>query len=1666
MSFLLSCYSETAFQEFILPNMNNSDYSIVLDHSVFNLADDISLKLEVVEGDWRFVGISEGTHPTAKSIQQNSLIKNGDLIQVRQGDSVLSIVVMSFTPALDNFRKYQIGIPCKITIGKAGDNDIRYDFNSLVSQHHAVITIGNDGCYVTDLSRNGIFVGSRRMRDSGKLRFGECLNILGLQIIWLGNVLAVGCCDGVFESNLREIKTEKVDYLSLNSNSAPGDHPKHYFRRSPRNMPELYTETIEIEDPPQPQRSGKRPLLLTIGPSLTMAIPMLLGTMIAVINSKKGGGTTSAYMYTGIVIAVASAVIGTIWALVSLRYNNKQEKENESLRVEKYKSYLAGRDAEIREKHDRNAWCLAEIYPSVANCVNFDTNQAQLWNRNVSHADFLYYRLGIGDLPFQAKIVIPKKRFTLVDDDLANGPAMIHDRYCMLQNVPVGIDLQVKKLVGIIGNGNVDRSYEIMKVLAMQIAANNSYTDVKMAFIFNGATDQAREMWSFAKWLPHTWTEDRKTRFYATDKSEIGEVCFALANVFRARAEADSKTKKMLPHPYYIVFIENVALIENEPIAKYLLNPTDNLGLSTVLLAERYEDLPNNCVEIIENGTSFTGFYNIETGGEEMFKIAFDSISTQEAERFARCISGWEVREPESGGEIPDSLTFFDMYGISALRELNVLDRWRKNRTYESMRVPIGEKAGGALWYLDIHEKYHGPHGLIAGTTGSGKSETLQTYMLSLAVNFSPNDIAFFVIDFKGGGMANLFSTLPHMAGQISNLSGNQVHRAMVSIKSENRRRQRIFSEYGVNHIDNYTRLLKANEATIPIPHLFIIIDEFAELKREEPDFMRELISVAQVGRSLGVHLILATQKPSGTVDDNIWSNTKFRLCLRVQDKQDSNDMLHKPDAAYITQAGRCYMQVGNDEVFELFQSGWSGAEFEENASASAIEVASMRTNTGRPAVVGNHYKMVLSDQKRIEWLTVLSASLDTACSKTHLSLDSVFEEGANLEAFLGEVYGDLASKGNDYPVSRSNSMRLTDFAHALNAARQLSGDPAQQIRNAADDLTAAGKKLPEIKGKTQLSAVSDYLARIAAENGFEKRFSLWMPVLPTELYLAQLNGYEGTIFDGHAWQKHGEEWTLSVPVGLLDDPTNQAQIPLVVDIGSGGHLAVCGTAVSGKSTFLQTMLFALVNKYSPKQLNIYILDYSSRMLAVFDGLAHVGGIVFEDDADRTAKFFSMLGEIMDQRKRLLHGGSFSQYVKASSEEIPAILIVIDNYANFREKTENKFEDILISVSRDGANYGIFLAITSGGFGSAEIQNRIADNIRNVFCLEMGDKFKYGDVMRTIHFDVLPEANTKGRGLAWYGGNILEYQTALSLQAENDYDRAEKMQTTFEKMNAVWTGKRARSIPHIPELPTWGEFSSLEDFTEKIGSGEGLLPFAYRESDASIASVELSHIFTWLITGKARTGKTNLLRVLLQSASQMERSQCFVFDYGNDILRGTAADCGAVYIDDYPKSFACFKNLLALFSERNAKKRELVSAGKNETEVFEEMFRLFPPIFLFIDNIGDFTDNIYNPDPAVGSAAGFLENITEKGYLHNVYIFACANSSDIGRYSGRKIYKNLENFRTGIHLGGNAAAQRVFDFTSLPFTEQSAVTKAGIGLLPPTQFNAKIEKVVIPDARR
>ena len=227
-----------------------------------------------------------------------------------------------------------------------------------------------------------------------------------------------------------------------------------------------------------------------------------------------------------------------------------------------------------------------------------------------------------------------------------------------------------------------------------------------------------------------------------------------------------------------------------------------------------------------------------------------------------------------------------------------------------------------------------------------------------------------------------------------------------------------------------------------------------------------------------------------------------------------------------------------------------------------------------------------------------------------------------------------------------------------------------------------------------------------------------------------------------------GKEWNIEVLIGLYDDPVNQAQETLTINLSQNGHHAVIGMVASGKSTFLQTFIYALVNKYSPTEVNIYAIDFSAKMLSAFEKMPHIGGVMYENDDEKLAKFFNMLGTILEERKQLFKGGNYSQYVRVNGVVLPSIILVIDNYSNFKNKTNNIYEDMIMQLSKDGVNYGIFLFITAGGFSSLEIPTRIGDNLRTVICLEMSDKYQYGDAMRTTHIETLPEVNTKGRGLA------------------------------------------------------------------------------------------------------------------------------------------------------------------------------------------------------------------------------------------------------------------------------------------------------------------------------
>lgn len=1646
MGLVIAIYTKEAFKEYVLPAINNADYSLVMNKNIFNLRRDVRLEFEVISDVWK-IKKSKNYRLSLEQheVRENTVLKNDQMFQILSRDKKqIFLIVRSCENIFCAYKKYDIRRNGRITIGEGEGNLIRCDYRRLISREHAEIQKRGRDYVISSKGQNGLYVNAKYVTGTEPLHFGDYINVYSLHMVFLGDILAIDTTNSDVRINERYL----IPYAE--DNRAPekqeeeenGLAPvKVMFHRSPRIIEKIEEESIEIEEPPKEMKSKKKPVLMTIGPSFTMAIPMLLGGLLMIASSRASGRSSGLFMYSGLVMSISSALVGVIWATVNLRYQRKTEEENAVQRYEAYGNYLVKKTEEIKEKYIHNQNALNTMYPDVNTCLAYDENNSMLWNRNFTHRDFLSCRLGIGDIDFQVPIQIPKEKFRLERDELAEKPDFINKNYKTLTNVPILLNLLEHKLTGIVGGEGKRGAIQVAKVMAAQIAACNCYTDVKMVFVYDGANSEDAGQWEFAKWLPHVWSEDKKIRYIASSKLEAGEVFYEIAKVFRQRMEnaVGINDDTGIPKPYFVMFLSDPALIEEELIAKYVFDSNNVIGLSTVMLSSSSELLPNACEYIVENDTFFQGVYNVSAQKEDRTKVVFDSFDSGRLEAFGRRLSNIEVQEMETGGEIPNSLTFFDMYGISKPSDLKAEERWLKNRNYDNIRGLIGQKSGGAPCYMDVHEKYHGPHGLVAGTTGSGKSETLQTYMLSLAINYSPDDIGFFIIDYKGGGMANLFDGLPHMIGQISNLSGNQVYRAMVSIKSENRRRQRIFTEHGVNNINNYTKLYKNKEASVPIPHLFIIIDEFAELKREEPDFMKELISVAQVGRSLGVHLILATQKPSGTVDDNIWSNSKFRLCLRVQDRQDSNDMLHKPDAAYITQAGRCYLQVGNDEVYELFQSGWSGAPYDENLEGGKSEIAKLLTTDGKTEMTGGHARAVRKQKALYNWISSLISCLEAAPVK-------------DAEHF----YQQIAARKLDYQKNEYNMKRLEDFIRIYALAKQKSGDmPLLIIKIAAHN----NLKLPEVKERTQLDAVKDYLRKTALENGYKQNHQLWMPVLPTHIYLKEFEEYQKTAFSDAGWMKPQGAWSLSTPIGMVDDPKNQAQLPLQFSFSEGGHHAIIGSVVSGKSTLIQTILYGLVTKYTPDYLNIYALDFSSKMLSAFEGLAHVGGVMYEGDDDKIAKFFNMITRILGERKKAFRGGNYSQYVQVRGVTYPAIVVTIDNFSAFMEKTGGAYEQLIIQLSKEGVGHGIFLLLSAGGFGMNEIPNRIAENLKTILCLEMPDRFAYGDVLHTTRVEIMPEAGIKGRGLALWENRILEYQAALAMEADDDYQRMEKISDVCARMNSKWTGKRAQPVPVIPEKPTWELFEDLDEVQANAAT-DHLLPVGYNSANAEIYNIDLAETYCYLITGAAKTGKKNFMKIMIESA-RLKDSQICIID-GNGSLNQYANQEDLSYLANAEEMFDYFKSTLTpVFQERNKIKRQILAEGGEEEELYSYT-RKEQPVFIFITDMLWFINTIYSPEGIAQKSNGFMQTLTMKGRYHNIYFIGALNIGDKSGVRGYDTFKNFISYGTGIHFGGKISANDMLNFDYMPFKEREKSEKAGIGQIPEMDGEAPVQKIVVP----
>lgn len=1450
---------------------------------------DVEIFIEVNNGVKTIAGSAvRGVYYEDKRENFGRIIENDAklLLRIKGTEKALGILMFESGEDITVFRKY-IADKRNIEIGKNGD--IIYKYDGRINKYFDICHESDKTYVVPHINR--IYHEGELIKDKKRIRFGEIISYNKFKLVYLGNILAVNNPDGEVSCNLRGFK-----YPNPPKEAERSSEPQRFFTRSPGILHRIISETIEIYPPTAKRENSVRPALLAIGPSMTMSLAMIVSVTFMISSGSSGRS-----IVPSAVMACSMFAGAVIWPLLTRRYNKKKEIEDEENRKTKYIEYIDETEKILKEKAEYNKGVYEEMYPDISELYRRVRNkETTLWNQSPYDEGFFDIRIGRGSRPFSIEMNIPKEKFTLEDDPLRSCAQAVKDKYSFISDVPVSVDLKKLSSLGIVGSS--EKRKDLLNLMMAEVVITHCYSEVKIGAIFS---EDESEFCNFAKRLPHIWEKGRKVRFAACDKEGAYGVIKIIKDVYEERLEEreNNKTDSFLPH--YVVFIEDSSLLENNSGIKEFVHEAEGLGITFVFACDKIGELPLKCRNIIQLSDGECTVYDKDDNSGKMTEFIPDSCKNIDLDKLSESLAPIRINEVSEEASLPESLGFFDMYKARNTEELAIEDRWRNADVSKSLASPLGAVSGGGVFSLDLHEKGHGPHGLIAGTTGSGKSEFIMSYILSMAVNYSPNDIAFVLIDYKGGGMANAFVDLPHTAGIITNLGGNQIKRSMSSIQSEIRRRQRVLKEASfaanvdVKDINEYYKLYKRGVVTEPMPHLLMIFDEFAELKSQEPEFMANVISAARIGRSLGVHLILATQNPSGVVNDQIWSNTNFRVCLKVPDRSVSKEVLKRDEAAYITNPGRAYVQVGNDELFVLVQSGYSGLKY--------------------------------------------------------------IKDGSNISDSGSSVVNCIDLLGRE----------LSSYNGRIN---NMSGED-----------------------QTQLRAIVGYIKEFSRNKGVKAR-EIWLPELPKSCYLEELGKRPGG-FNGKVWEET-KDYLLPV-VGIYDDPSNQSQGLAYADFIKDHHAVIYGSPGTGKTVFVESLIYGLAMRYSPDVVNMYILNYGSKSLGYCKSLPHVGDVLFSAESDKLKRLFPRLEAEIEARKKLFEkysAGNMEAYFQAGGERIPAIMVIIDNYAAFNENYGSEHGSKIEKLVREGSNYGIYLVITAVAINT--VKSKIQQNISLNFVLQMNDSYDYMTLLgRKNDGSRIEPEKVKGRGLVKLH-DVLEFQIPLAVKGKNDAEISALMKERYSLMAESWKGKVPAEMPVIPDDMRLGSLLGRRDFSEAADGG--LIPVGYDVDAIQLVSYDPVKKPFFLISGEPGCGKTNTL-VSIAQASGMD---VWLYDregeartrFSQDVIKGYCH--GSEGIDQFADK---------LISE--AVNRHNAFKEYNGEFSREEFIDKYPKIMIAIDDFGEFFDNV--SEEAL-SKIGVLTSKTELGFYFTVSV----SSGSHGKFKSQDAVKKIFNTANGVVLGG------------------------------------------------
>ncbi|MFJ7065284.1 type VII secretion protein EccCa [Streptomyces sp. NPDC101115] len=670
-------------------------------------------------------------------------------------------------------------------------------------------------------------------------------------------------------------------------------------KRPPRSLPpEVPGEELVLESPPELPRGQQESALMQLLPMLGMGSSVVFFFM-----------TPSPIMRIMGTLMLASTVGMAIAQFV--RFRKGSQGQMADVRRD-YLKYLAQTRRTVRRTARKQRDAQLYLHPAPEQLWSVVAEGSRVWERRVGDHDFAQARVGLGAQQLATPLVAPD---TAPVDELeplcAGAMQQFLAVHGTLDGLPMAVSLRAFYHVTV--SGDPEAAQSAARGLVAQLVTLHSPDDLMLAVV---AARGAQERWDWTKWLPHTQVPGTvdgagTKRLFGDDLGELEQL---IRSKLDGRPRFSRDNQPVLDQPHVVVVLDGGMV------------PPDSLfaaaeGLQGVTIVEVVSgelDEPRGGLSVVVR----PGRLRLESGGGFAYEGVPDVMSLPAAEALARQLAPLRMGGGDDDEPLLANLDFTDLLNLGDAASVDVARTWRPRSVAERLRVPIGVGEDGQPVMLDLKEAAQegmGPHGLCVGATGSGKSELLRTLVLGLAVTHSSETLNFVLADFKGGATFAGMSQMPHVAAVITNLSDDLtlVDRMGDAIRGELQRRQELLRSAGnYANIHDYEKARAAGAPLEPLASLVLVIDEFSELLTAKPDFIDMFIQIGRIGRSLGVHLLLASQRLEEGKLRGLDTYLSYRIGLRTFSAAESRTAIGVPDAYHLPSVpGSGYLKFGTDEM-------------------------------------------------------------------------------------------------------------------------------------------------------------------------------------------------------------------------------------------------------------------------------------------------------------------------------------------------------------------------------------------------------------------------------------------------------------------------------------------------------------------------------------------------------------------------------------------------------------------------------------------------------------------------------------------------------------------------------------------------------------------------------